>query len=146
MNLRRKIRSISSNKDKVRFFAALISIFIIVLLTMFLFFTKGSGSVSLTWKSPTTKVDGSRLTDLAGYNIYYGTSPGVYEKKVTLSLEKFPMICKQVNEKQNFISEDIECNYIIKNINPGIYYFAVTAFTLSGYESRYSNERSKVAK
>ena len=34
-----------------------------------------SGTVTLSWTPPTQNVDGSYLTDLAGYNIYYGTHP-----------------------------------------------------------------------
>ncbi len=32
------------------------------------------GSVKLSWLAPTTNTDGSKLDDLAGYKIYYGTS------------------------------------------------------------------------
>ena len=36
--------------------------------------TPGAGtvSVSLAWNSPSTNEDGSQLTDLAGYKVYYG--------------------------------------------------------------------------
>ena len=35
----------------------------------------GTASVALTWSKPTQNTDGSALTDLAGYRIYYGSSP-----------------------------------------------------------------------
>ena len=34
------------------------------------------GSITLSWTAPTENEDGSALTDLAAYKIYYGTSPG----------------------------------------------------------------------
>lgn len=38
----------------------------------------GNKKVTLTWTAPTTNVDGSTLTDLAGYWLYRGTATGVY--------------------------------------------------------------------
>ena len=42
------------------------------------------GSISLTWTAPTQNDDGSALTDLAGFKLYYGTSPGNYTKQVRI--------------------------------------------------------------
>ena len=33
-----------------------------------------AASMSVTWTAPTTNADGSRLSDLAGYRVYLGTS------------------------------------------------------------------------
>jgi hypothetical protein len=33
-------------------------------------------TATLTWDAPTTNADGTPLTDLAGYRIYYGTTSG----------------------------------------------------------------------
>ncbi len=38
-----------------------------------------SNSATLTWDAPTTNVDGTPLTDLAVYKIYYGTALGNYK-------------------------------------------------------------------
>jgi hypothetical protein len=38
-----------------------------------------SGQATLSWDPPTTNVDGTPLTDLAGYKVYYGT-PGFWVK------------------------------------------------------------------
>lgn len=38
------------------------------------------GTVSLSWVAPTENTDGTPLTDLAGYNIYYGRSSAQYEQ------------------------------------------------------------------
>ncbi|HEY6924883.1 MAG TPA: putative Ig domain-containing protein [Steroidobacteraceae bacterium] len=35
-----------------------------------------TGSATLSWQPPTRKTDGSTLTNLAGYHISYGTTPG----------------------------------------------------------------------
>src|SRR6266568_1650783 len=34
----------------------------------------GAGVIDASWTAPTTNVDGSSLTDLASYRVYYGTS------------------------------------------------------------------------
>ncbi len=34
------------------------------------------GFLDLAWEAPTTNVDGTLLTDLAGYRVYWGLSPG----------------------------------------------------------------------
>lgn len=78
---------------------------------------------TLSWNAPTTNVDGSPLTDLAGYKVYYGTSSGNYTNQTDVG---------------NVLTSQIT------NLTAGItYYFAVTAYDTSGNESGYSNEVSK---
>ncbi len=36
------------------------------------------GTATLSWTPPTQNTDGSPLTDLAGYRVYWGTSSGNY--------------------------------------------------------------------
>lgn len=82
-----------------------------------------AGQAVLSWDPPTTNADGSPLTDLSGYRIYYGTSSGVYGTATDVG---------------NVITS------IITNLTDGaIYYFAVTAYDLSGNESNFSNEVNK---
>jgi hypothetical protein len=76
----------------------------------------------LTWDAPTTNDDGTPLIALAGYKIYYGTSPGHYSTVIDVG---------------NLT------RYKVKNLRPGTYYFAVTAYNIIGNESIYSNEVSK---
>jgi len=83
-----------------------------------------TGVATLTWTPPTTRVDGSSLTDLAGYRIYYGTSEGNYTESIEIS--------------NTGITE-----YVIDSLPPNTYYFVITAFDSSGNESSYSNEGSK---
>ena len=81
-------------------------------------------SGSLQWDPPTTNTDGTDLTDLAGYKIYYGTSPGTYEPPVN------------VGTVTTYSINDL-------SLPPATYYFAVTADDEMGNESAYSNEVSK---
>ena len=89
--------------------------------------TSGSGNfgtATLSWLPPTENTDGSMLTNLAGYNIYYGTEAGNYTETITVS---------------NGISE-----YLVDNLPPGnTYYFVITAFDGDGNESEYSTMGSK---
>lgn len=79
-------------------------------------------SVTLSWDAPTTNIDGSPLTDLAGYKIYYGTSTGVYS---------------------NVLDVKNVTTYNITGLSPGIYYFTLTAYNTSKQESDYTKEISK---
>jgi len=47
-----------------------------------------TGSVTLTWTPPTKNTDGSQLTDLAAYKIYYGLSQGDYPRPVARRLSE----------------------------------------------------------
>ncbi|MGO9379291.1 MAG: PKD domain-containing protein [Dissulfurispiraceae bacterium] len=83
--------------------------------------TNAYSSVTLNWSSVTTYDDGTPLTDLAGYYIYYGTSSGVYTNEINVG---------------NVTT------YTFANLPPGTYYFATTAYDTSGIQSVYSNEIS----
>lgn len=85
----------------------------------------GSGSntgTELTWDAPATNVDGTLLTDLAGYKIYYGNSSGAYTAAVAVGAAT---------------------NYILSDLAPGTYYMVVTAYNADGNESDFSNEVTK---
>jgi len=82
-----------------------------------------AGNVSLSWGPPLTNEDGTTLTDLAGYKIYYGTSSGDY----TYSIDAGNVETYQVNVLQERLT----------------YYFTVSAYDTSGNESMYSNEVSR---
>ncbi|MEW6001249.1 MAG: choice-of-anchor D domain-containing protein [Nitrospirota bacterium] len=81
-----------------------------------------AGVGTLSWDPPATNTDGSPLTDLEGYKVYYGTSSGNYSQGIDVG---------------NVTT------YTVSNLNDGTYYFAVTAHDTSGNESDYSNEVSK---
>lgn len=82
-----------------------------------------AANVGLAWDAPTTNEDGTPLTDLAGYKVYYGTESTIY----TESIDVGSVLTYQVN-----------------GLSDGTYYFAVTAYDTSMNESNYSNEVSTV--
>lgn len=86
--------------------------------------TTANGAATLTWRAPTTNTDGSSLTNLSGYRIYYGTSSNTLSQTI------------QVNNAS--IS-----TYVVENLAPGTYYFAVKAVTSTSAESGLSNIASK---
>jgi hypothetical protein len=83
------------------------------------------GSATLSWTPPTQNDDGSTLTDLAGYKIYYGTNSGSYSTPIRIDN---PGIS----------------TYVVENLTPTTYYFVATAFNSSGVESAFSGEAIKV--
>ncbi len=83
----------------------------------------GSGSATLSWVAPTTNEDDSPLTDLAGFNIYHGTSPQSLQRIASVGAN--------------------ELTYTVNNLPPGTHHFAVTAAVTSGAESDFSNLGSK---
>ncbi len=83
-----------------------------------------TGWATLSWRPPTTNTDGSPLTNLAGYRVYWGTTAGNYPSFVT-------------------ISNPGVTTYVVENLTPNTYYFAVKAFNSAGAESARSNSGSK---
>ena len=85
----------------------------------------GTISTTLSWTPPTQNEDGSALMDLAGYKIYWGTTPGQYTHSV--KIENAGM-----------------SSYVVENLAPGNYEFAATSFNMAGVESAYSNPATRV--
>jgi hypothetical protein len=85
----------------------------------------GSGTASLSWSAPTQNTDGSTLTDLAGYRIYYGTNSGDYSKTVTLN-------------------SPYSRTYTINSLPANTYYIVVRAFDTNNNEGPPSAEASKI--
>jgi hypothetical protein len=79
-----------------------------------------NGTVTLNWQPPAQNVDGTPLTDLAGYRIYYGQRSRNYTDSVP-------------------INGTTRSSYSL-NLSSGDYYFAMTAIDADGNESGYSNE------
>jgi hypothetical protein len=78
----------------------------------------------LSWTPPTTNTDGSPLTNLAGYRVYWGTTAGTYPNSVTLNNAGLT-------------------SYVVSSLAPGTYHFAVSAMSSTGAESAKSNSGSK---
>ena len=85
--------------------------------------TATAGTVTINWTPPTENVDGSALTNLSGYNIHYGTSSGNYTQTITVSNPGL-------------------ATYVVSNLAPGTYYFAVGAVNSAGTESPLSSQVS----
>jgi hypothetical protein len=83
-----------------------------------------TGSATLTWNPPTQNTDGSPLTNLAGYKIHWGTSQGSYTNSATINNPGLS-------------------SYVVDQLTPATWYFAVTALNAVGGESEYSNTASK---
>jgi hypothetical protein len=82
------------------------------------------GSVQLSWLAPSENVDGSSLTDLAGYRIYFGSSSRTYQDSIV------------VNDK-SATSHEFEAK-------SGEYYVSMSAVDTEGNESAFSNEVLKL--
>jgi hypothetical protein len=83
-----------------------------------------TASATLTWAPPTINTDGSVLTNLASYKLYYGTNSANLINVATIAN---PTVTTSVIDK----------------LTDGTWYFAVTAVNSSGIESAYSNVQSK---
>jgi hypothetical protein len=79
-------------------------------------------STTVKWIPPTENEDGTLLTDLAGYKVYYGTSSLNYSSSVDVG----------------YVTQ-----FKLYNLPPGTWYFAVTAYDTLGNESAISNELGK---
>jgi hypothetical protein len=82
-------------------------------------------SVTLSWQAPTQNEDGTALTDLTGFEVYYGQAPGQYTQ--TLPLPSAAMT-----------------SVTIEDLAPATWYFAVKAVNSTGTHSSFSNEAWKI--
>jgi hypothetical protein len=83
-----------------------------------------NGTATISWIPPTQNTDGSPLTDLGGYRIYYGTS--------------------QTNLAQMAeVDNPGLTSYVVQNLSPATWYFTMRAFRTNGTESEPSNIASK---
>lgn len=83
-----------------------------------------AGSATLNWTPPTQNTDGSPLINLAGYRVYWGTNQGNLSSSVTLNNPGL-------------------ASYVVEQLTPATWYFALTAINASGVESPFSNLASK---
>jgi hypothetical protein len=86
-----------------------------------------SGTATLTWTPVKTDISGKALKGLAGYRIHYGISAKAMYTVVVLK-------------------DPGKTTYVIKDLYPGTWYFAVSAYTASGAEGALSNVASKTIK
>ncbi len=84
-----------------------------------------TGSAALSWVPPTQNSNGTTLTDLIGFKVYWGTTSGVYTNQL-------------------LINNPTTKTWTVGNLGAGRWYFAVTALAASGMESTKSNEGTKL--
>ena len=86
-----------------------------------------NGTASLSWTAPTQNTDGSALTasSLAGYRVYHGTSASALNDVYT-------------------VAGVTTSTYTVSQLASGTHYFAVSAVTVTGFESDLSGVGSKV--
>lgn len=76
----------------------------------------GTGLAQLSWSKPATNTDGSPLTDLAGYRIYYGRLPDSPSDKLE-------------------VPSPHTTSATIEKLSSGTWYFSIATYTTSGVES-----------
>jgi hypothetical protein len=79
-----------------------------------------TGSATLSWTAPTENTDGSPITDLAGFHIYYGTDESAPSQTID-------------------VTGATATSYVISGLTPGTYYFTVVSYNSSGIDSADSN-------
>jgi hypothetical protein len=82
------------------------------------------GSATLSWNPPTQNADGTALTDLSGYKIYYGKSSTKLDQVVTINTVGVT-------------------TYMVGNLSPATWYFSMTSYNSQGVESDRSSAVSK---
>lgn len=83
-----------------------------------------TGSVTLSWLPPTTNTNGTPLTNLAGYKIYYGTS------------------ASSLTQSMNITNPGI-ASFVISNLSPATWYFSLVSYNSAKVESPFSEVVSK---
>jgi hypothetical protein len=85
--------------------------------------TSGTASLTLSWDAPTVNTDGSSLSNLKGYKVYYGAKSAVYTSVVDIPNPGLT-------------------TYVVQDLNAGTYYFALAAYNSQGVESGLTPEVS----
>ena len=83
-----------------------------------------AGSATVLWTPPTQNQDGTVLTNLAGFRIYYGNSPNALTQITSLP-------------------DPALSSHEFSNLASGTWYFAVAAYTAAGVDSELSDVVSK---
>jgi hypothetical protein len=83
------------------------------------------GSAALSWDPVTRNTDGTPVSGLAGYKIYYGRAPWTLTHVVV-------------------VADAHSTSYTVKGLAPGRWFFAVAAYSHNGVESAASKAKSKV--
>ncbi len=82
------------------------------------------GTATLTWDPVARDAHGGELKNLAGYRIFYGTSPRALFTVVV-------------------VPDPHATRYVVRDLAPGSWYFAVAAYTTANVEGPRSNVAAK---
>lgn len=93
--------------------------------------------VILSWEGPSTREDDSCLDSLQSYEVSYGLSPGNYEKSEEVRVED---VAPSSTGRSTACGEIRSYSYMVENLSPASWYFAVRAVDADGQVSDYSNE------
>jgi hypothetical protein len=83
-----------------------------------------TGSATLSWLAPTLNTNGTALTNLAGYRIYYGRSAASMTQVIQLA------------------GTGVQ-SYVVTELSPGTWFFSVDAYSSTGASSNQSAVVSK---
>ncbi len=83
-----------------------------------------SGRATLSWSAPTQRTDGTPLTNLAGFRIYYGTSSNDLRYVID-------------------VTDPGARSWVVEDLTSGTWYFAASALDAAGLESDRTNAVSK---
>ena len=75
-----------------------------------------SDTVTLSWTAPDENTNGTALTNLAGYQINYGTSPTALTQQISINTVGVT-------------------NYVVSNLSSGTWYFEIVAVNSAGLQS-----------
>lgn len=84
----------------------------------------GDSTAELRWSVPTRNTDGTALTNLAGFKIYYGTAPAELTQVVN-------------------VANAAATAYLLEGLAPAAWYFSLTAYNSNGVESSRTETVSK---
>jgi hypothetical protein len=83
-----------------------------------------NGTATVSWLPPTENTNGTPLTNLAGYRIYYGTNAASLTQSVQISNPGL-------------------ATYVLENLSPATWYFSVVSYSSVNVESPLSQVVSK---
>ncbi len=83
--------------------------------------SSNTGSMTLQWTAPVARTDGTplSLSEIAGYHVHYGKSPGSYSSHINITNGSLQSVT-------------------LKGLPVGTYYIAMSTYDDSGLESQYS--------
>lgn len=84
-----------------------------------------NGQATVSWTAPSQNTDGTALTNLKGYKIYYGRSADVLDQVIAVDTTAMTTL-------------------VVGNLAPATYYFAMTSVNADGVESSRSTLATKL--